>query len=477
MSKSQSEKKICNLLKHCISETCVKEFIKTYREWFKAHRFDNAPVAKNYLLGLLHSPKGEANMERMEEYISDSEYRAYQHFISNSNWDWEGLQGQIAQDTSKLLNGQKKLNRLPVGYIMDESAHLKKGRKSVGVGRQYAGVIGKVDNCQVGVYSSLVNGTSTSIINERVFLPKAWASDIGRCEGAKVPVGSRVYKTKPELALEMIKQDIALGVRFDWVGGDGLYGHNTELCAGLDGLGLFFVMDVHRDEKVFLQKPSFAVPPAGPGAGRTPTKLKANTPSIRLDKLPEDIPQSGWRLEAIRDTVKGKLQLWVNKREVWIWDGKNPKAKKRTLIITKTTDARPKVRYSMSNGDVGAHSHEKYAYFVSQRYWVERSFDNAKNELGMSDYQIRKWQSWHTHHAIIMLASLLITKKLIEGKKDIPLLSFKDARILITAKICMGQIDMEQKIKQMQKRHAKRKADIDWNYSKQKAEQTKGLSP
>ena len=98
---------------------------------------------------------------------------------------------------------------------------------------------------------------------------------------------------------------------------------------------------------------------------------------------------------------------------------------------------------------------------------MERSFDNAKNELGMSDYQIRKWQSWHTHHAIVMLASLLITQTLIESKEEIPLLSFKDARILIVTQICSTQIEMEQKIKQMQKRHIKRKADIDCNYSRQ----------
>jgi hypothetical protein len=94
----------------------------------------------------------------------------------------------------------------------------------------------------------------------------------------------------------------------------------------------------------------------------------------------------------------------------------------------------------------------------------------------MSDYQIRKWQSWHTHHAIIMLASLLITTKLIEAKEEIPLLSFKDARILIVTQICTSQIDLEQKIIQMQKRHAKRKADIDWNYNKQRLKEQKKLS-
>ncbi|MDZ7776390.1 MAG: hypothetical protein U5L09_12700 [Bacteroidales bacterium] len=84
------------------------------------------------------------------------------------------------------------------------------------------------------------------------------------------------------------------------------------------------------------------------------------------------------------------------------------------MIITKTTDKKPKIKYSISNGDLDGYTHKEYAYFVSQRYWVERSFDNAKNELGMSDYQIRKWQSWHTHHAIVMMASLYIATQLIE---------------------------------------------------------------
>ncbi|MDZ7776389.1 MAG: transposase [Bacteroidales bacterium] len=226
---------------------------------FKVYRRDNSHTAINYLKGLFCCTKGQANMERMEEEVSNSEYRAYQHFISNSTWNWEGLQTQVAQEASSLLAKQKAKNKLPVGYIIDESAHLKKGKKSVGVGRQYAGVIGKVDNCQVGVYSSLVNHTASSIINERIFLPKAWAEDQSRCEEAKVPVEHRTFRTKPELALDidMIKQDIERGIAFDWIGGDGVYGHNTELCAGLDDLSCFYVLDVHKDEKVFLKNLPF----------------------------------------------------------------------------------------------------------------------------------------------------------------------------------------------------------------------------
>ena len=126
-------------------------------------------------------------MERMEEEIEESEYRAYQHFISNSNWDNEGLQRAVALESSKLLDLHKENKGFPTGYIIDESGHLKKGEKSVGVRRQYAGVFGKVDNCQVGVYSSLVNEKYATIINERLFLPKKWTEDIPRCKKAGIP--------------------------------------------------------------------------------------------------------------------------------------------------------------------------------------------------------------------------------------------------------------------------------------------------
>ena len=129
MTKSQSVKKFLTFLSISISSRCIDEFVDIYKTLFLSYRFDNTPVATNYLKGLLSCPKGEANMERMEEQVANSEYRAYQHFISNSKWDYEGLQMQVAQDTSKLLNQQKDLNHRPVGYIVDESAHLKKGKK------------------------------------------------------------------------------------------------------------------------------------------------------------------------------------------------------------------------------------------------------------------------------------------------------------------------------------------------------------
>ena len=286
-----SEKKFFFLPENInISIDYIKDYIKKFSTFFRAHRFDNTKTAVNYVLGLLKCPKGEANMERMEEEIDQSEYRAYQQFITNSNWDCDGLLTSVAQESSELLSAQSLKNGLSVGYIIDESGHLKKGDKSVGVSRQYAGVAGKVDNCQVGVYSSLVNEKAATIINQRLFLPKSWTDDVKRCEEAAIPEEFRNFKTKPQLAVEMLKQDIERGVKFDWIGGDGLYGHSFELCKSIDELNLFFVLDVHKDEKVFEEKPIFEIPEKQEGRGRAPEKLKSDKIAVRLDKLTEKRP-------------------------------------------------------------------------------------------------------------------------------------------------------------------------------------------
>lgn len=243
------------------------------------------------------------------------------------------------------------------------------------------------------------------------------------------------------------------------------------MCKGLDELEQFFVLDIHKDETVYLEEPTFSVPEKKPGKGRKPTKLRADKRAIRLDKFINQIQPKEWKLEEIRDTTKGKLRLYVYKTQVWTWDGQEKKARKRTLIITKTTNKKAKVKYSFSNGDLNEYNHPEYAYFVAQRYWVERTFDNAKNELGMSDYQTRKWKSWHHHHSLIMLASLFIMRQQIDNQSEVPLLSFRDARILVILQVFGTKEDVEIRLKQMEKRHQKRKYDIDRNYSKQSENQ------
>ena len=466
MEKIQSDKKLSeNSQKYSLSDDCINHRMIQFNDVFVVYRRDNSQTAKNYITGLITCEKGHANMERMVEEVEGSNYPAYHHFISHSKWDHEELISRIAIDASQIMEANKKATQLPTGYIIDESAHLKKGKASIGVANQYAGVAGKVDNCQVAVYSSLVNDTRATIINESIFLPKSWINDKKRCDKAKIPESARTYKTKPELALDMIDRNVADGVKFDWIGGDGLYGHNFELTKGLDQRGLLYVLDVHKDEKIYLEEPQIIIPVATKARGRRPTKLQAlGVPSLRLDQYIKTLNQADWTEEKVRKTAKGWLKLQVHTKQVWVWNGKEEQARRRIVVITRTVEKRPKVKYSFSNAQKDQYTNKEFAYFQVQRYWVERTFDDSKNELGMSDYQIRNWIGWHHHQSLVMLAGIFLLKEKIEKQTEYPLMSTRDARILLIFELFGTKEQYQKRINQMKIRHMQRQSDIDRYY-------------
>ena len=139
------------------------------------------------------------NLEKISEEMNFN-YHQMQHFITESNWSARQLMDQAARDVSATLPGRKL-----TALIVDESGIAKKGRKSVGVGKQYCGDLGKVENCQVAVFASLSNGDYSSLIDARLYLPEDWCNDTERCEEAGIPETERVFKTKAELAWEIIE--------------------------------------------------------------------------------------------------------------------------------------------------------------------------------------------------------------------------------------------------------------------------------
>lgn len=172
-----------------------------------------------------------------------------------------------------------------------------------------------------------------------------------------------------------------------------------------------------------------------------------------------------WSIEKkIRKTHKGWLRLRVHKAKIWLSESGSGEIKERTLIITQTLDGKKETRYSISNGELEAYTHHEYAYFIAQRYRVERTFDDSKNELGMSDYQIRKWMGWHHHHALVFMAGLFLLKQKIEFEETSPLMSMRDARILMIVSLFGSEEEIQKRLEQMEIRHKKRQYDIDRRY-------------
>ena len=127
-------------------------------------------------------------------------------------------------------------------------------------------------------------------------------------------------------------------------------------------------------------------------------------------------------------------------------------------------DGKKETKYSISNGGLNEYTHHEYAYFVAQRYWVERTFDDSKNELGMSDYQVRKWLGWHHHHALVFMAGLFLLKRKLEFEDSAPLMSMRDARILMIVSMFGTKEEIKNRLKQMETRHINRQYDIDRRY-------------
>jgi SRSO17 transposase len=439
--------------------------LEDYRDYFHNDTSDGHELCRSYITGLLKTESGKRNIERINEEIEmpGDSYQQLQQFITDSPWSSEGVISAVARNTSYLYSDQPGYRVRNVGYIIDESAHLKKGCHSVGVARQYAGVIGKVDNCQVGVYASLVWESHSTLINCRLFLPESWTSSPERCEKAGIPAEARAFKTKLELALDMIKADIAAGVEFNWIGGDGLYGHGAELRDAIENMGLTFVLDVHCDQMIYATEPTISIPEKTSGPGRRPTKPHADMDPIKVKWYASHLIPAEWQIVTIRDAVKGPLTLSIHAQRVWVWDGHSSSAKARVLIISRNL-ADNKTKYSLSNVDLKNTPIERLAYMQAQRYWVERAFQDGKSELGMSDYQVRKWTAWHHHMALVMLSLSFIVKERINFKIEYPLLSCRDVRLMIIALLIKDPNLIEKRMEQMKYRHKQRREDIERRY-------------
>ena len=215
------------------------------------------------------------NIQRICEEQPDMDYYQMQHFITESKWDARGVMDHVAVDVSSALPKRKL-----TGLILDESGIVKKGDKSVAVAHQYCGSVGKTANSQVAVVACLCNGDFASLVDARLYLPENWAKDSKRCDRAGIPSDFQKFKTKPEIALEIVKHQKALGVDFDYVGGDGLYGHDPALARGIDELGYVYMLDVHKDQHIFCQEPAVEIPLNLAGRGRKPSVPKPDKKSI-----------------------------------------------------------------------------------------------------------------------------------------------------------------------------------------------------
>lgn len=437
-------------------------FCERYTEHFQLKTREVGPQCQQYLCGLVQTNR--KNMERMAEVVPDSDEQSLQHFLSNSDWDERSVLNQVALEADQQL-GENEESAL----ILDESGFTKKGSYSVGVSRQYNGRLGKVDNCQVGVFVALCCRDRVTLIDKRLYLPESWVDNPERCDAVGIPKADQSFKTKPELALEMVRYNRRLGIRFGWIGMDGLYGNTPELLRMLDDDGEVFVADVHSNQYIYLEDPQPEIPKRKGNRGRPPTKATTQCKPIKVSKWAKNQEESAWQRTALRKSTKGHLIIEILHREVWLWNGKEQQAHRWRLIIRRECNNHNEIKYSISNAPSST-SNQRLAKMQGQRFRVERAFQDGKSYVGMDHYQARDWKSWNHHMALVMMAMLFMLKERILQEEDVPLLSCSDITTLLAHFLPKRAIHQDEVIRQMEVRHTKRQASIDYAYKKQQLE-------
>jgi SRSO17 transposase len=359
--------------------------------------------AKQYVSGLM-SDLDSKDAESIA-YLHDRERQGLQKFIGQAEWDHRPLLAELVQQVATELGEADGV------LVLDPSAFAKKGTESVGVQRQWCGRLGKIENCQVGIYLGYVSRRDHALVDMRLYLPKVWAKSKRRRKKAGVPPEIR-FRTRHELMLEMLDEQRA-ALPHAWIAGDDELGRSS-----------WFRQELRvRNECYLLAVPSNTLvrdltAPAPPYSGRGP---RAQVPFLRVDRWCADVPESDWQTIEVRDGEKGPLVTQAVRRLVQARTQGKPSDVAELLVVfrERQADGTWKHDYLLSSGPLATPLWE-FARVFKAEHRIEEALKRAKSEAGLADYQVRTWEGWHHHQTLSLLATWFLTKETRRGKNPDP---------------------------------------------------------
>jgi SRSO17 transposase len=359
--------------------------------------------AAEYMTGLLSNLRhktGEAIA-----YLHDQQRQGIQKFIGHGPWEHQPLLATLADQVGERLGEPDAV------LVFDPSGFPKKGTKSVGVARQWCGRLGKVDNCQVGIYMAYVSRKEQAIVNTRLYLPEGWAKDRARRVEAGVPKTIK-FRTRHERALEML-QECGGRLPHSWVAGDDEMGRPSGFRQGLRTAEQRYLLAVPSN---LLIRDIEATPPEYSGRGPHP-----QVPFARLDRWCAALPEGGWTRIEVRDGEKGPLVIETVKRRIRARTETGGTGPEELLFLTRERQADDtyKLDYYFSNADPGT-ALKELARVAKAEHRVEGCLKRAKGEAGLADYQVRTWLAWHHHQTLSLLAAWFLTEETRRGKNPDP---------------------------------------------------------
>ena len=374
--------------------TQCADLLREFHGRFAPEFYDRrqAQTSQKVLHGLLLRGV-RANAAKTARAVPGADVDSVQHFMGRSPWDHRPIIDQLHHLTADHIGHPEAI------LAVDDSGFAKKGHKSFGVKRQYSGTLGKVDNCQIGVFAAYVSPLGRCLVDEELYLPTEWCEDQKRREEAQVPEDVR-FRTKPELALREIARAHEGPLPFQWVACDDLYGQSGAFRDGVAQLGLRYVAEVPCAKKVWTEHPPLKGPgPSGGGRPRQKWSLRDDAPD---PQTVQDVAASitDWQpIRCRRGTKKPIRSEWAARRVYPRRDGLP--GQQRWLLIQRPPDDEDKYYLSNAGPDVPI---EKMARVATKEWFVEQCFRDEKTQIGLDEYEVRKWQGWHHHMTMCMLA-------------------------------------------------------------------------
>jgi SRSO17 transposase len=355
--------------------------------------------ARQYVSGLM-SDLGSKDVESIA-YLHDRDRQGLQKFIGQAEWDHRPLVSELVRQVgAELGEGDGVL-------VFDPSGFPKQGTESVGVQRQWCGRLGKIDNCQVGVYLGYVSRRDHALVDFRLYLPKEWANRQRRRKKAGVPAEIR-FCTRHELMLQMLDEQGPL-LPHAWIAGDDELGRSSWFRQQLRSRKECYLLAVPSNTLV--RDLTMPDPPYG---GRGP---RPKVPFTRVDRWCAAVPEEAWQTIDVRDGEKGPLVTQVVRRLVQARTEGKASAVAEFLVVfrERQEDGTWKHDYLLSCAPL-ATPLEEFARVFKAEHRIEEALKRAKGEAGLADYQVRTWEGWHHHQTLSLLATWFLTQETRRGK-------------------------------------------------------------
>jgi SRSO17 transposase len=368
-----------------------------------------------YMAGQL-SQLERKSIEPIALNVKDAKVRAMQFFVSNVIWDEDKIMSKYRSMVEEDLGE-------PDGtLIFDESGFVKKGSESAGVARQYCGTIGKVENCQVGVFAGYASRYGYCLLGNRLFIPEKWFSEDfdHRRKKCNFPQDLQ-FKTKPQLAVELLQEISRQNtVPFRYVAADSIYGNSPEFINAVEDIvGATYMVSMPGSVLCWMKRPVIE-DKQHRYKGRLRSKKVLKTPDhkpMSFEAHAKSINKYFWYRRKVSEGTKGPIEYEFTKKRIVLAKDGLPE-KEVWLLIRRTLDIEPKYSYFISNAPASCRL--KLLVWLSGIRWaIEQCFEEAKTEIGMDHYEVRKLPGWVHHMMTCMLAHFFLWHiKLRLGKKS-----------------------------------------------------------